>query len=129
MNCPHCGIHIDEHEAGRCLDAWVIEKAMNWWGISEEDGWFGWNYENEMEVYDWIPRVSTSISAAWEVVKKLNRSGYMVEIINDCVAWSVVFRNIDTGKNFTSDWRASLETQICRAAIKATLLDNSSDNV
>lgn len=30
MNCPHCEVHIDEHSASRCLDAWVAEIVMGW---------------------------------------------------------------------------------------------------
>lgn len=28
MNCPTCGLNIDEHPANRCLDAWVAEEVM-----------------------------------------------------------------------------------------------------
>lgn len=30
MNCPHCEIDINKHEATRCLDAWVAEQVMGW---------------------------------------------------------------------------------------------------
>ncbi len=30
MNCPTCGIDIDQHPANRCMDAWVAEKVMGW---------------------------------------------------------------------------------------------------
>ncbi|KKK65183.1 hypothetical protein LCGC14_2976710, partial [marine sediment metagenome] len=32
MKCPHCQIEVDEHEANRCLDAWVAEVVMDWFG-------------------------------------------------------------------------------------------------
>lgn len=28
MNCPTCGLDIDEHPANRCLDAWVAREVM-----------------------------------------------------------------------------------------------------
>jgi hypothetical protein len=28
LKCPYCGTHIDEHEATRCLDAWVANKVL-----------------------------------------------------------------------------------------------------
>lgn len=28
--CPHCGTPITEHEATRCLDAWVAEAVTGW---------------------------------------------------------------------------------------------------
>ena len=30
MKCPHCKTEIDEHDANRCLDAWVAEGVMGW---------------------------------------------------------------------------------------------------
>lgn len=32
INCPHCNTQIDEHEASRCLDAWVANEVMGWRG-------------------------------------------------------------------------------------------------
>ena len=28
--CPECGTHIDEHEAGECIDAWAAKDVMEW---------------------------------------------------------------------------------------------------
>lgn len=28
MNCPTCGLSVDEHPANRCLDAWVAEVVF-----------------------------------------------------------------------------------------------------
>lgn len=30
MNCPHCKTHIDEHQADRCLDAWIAQDVLDW---------------------------------------------------------------------------------------------------
>ena len=30
IKCPTCGVEIDEHSAGRCLDAWVASVVMGW---------------------------------------------------------------------------------------------------
>lgn len=30
MNCPNCEKTIDEHEAGPCLDLWIIEDVLKW---------------------------------------------------------------------------------------------------
>ena len=136
MNCPRCNVHIDEHPASPCLNAWVAEAVMGFKkyifpGQNPKSLWddrdvfdrlikMGFTHKDTAGNTVRVPPFSTSIAAAWEVVKKLNQSGYIVEIINDCVAWSVVFHNIDTDERFTSDWKTSLEVQICRAAIKAS---------
>ena len=152
MQCPHCDIAITEHEASRCLDAWVAEVVMGWkpyriiqYNIlyppsrqafcdehpvlyREFDPEMSYEFDSE-HFYDSrvpdgftqpiVPAYGTSITDAWEVVEKLNSSGHVVEIVNDCVAWSVRFTNLDSGKKYVSDWKCSLETQICRAALEA----------
>ena len=30
MNCPNCNKTINEHEAGPCLDLWIIEDVLKW---------------------------------------------------------------------------------------------------
>lgn len=148
MNCPHCQTPIEEHKATRCLDAWIAEKVLGYRHgvpLPNSAGWMPpdaevvdtgnpWTTTSTGGTYPfivngtlfamrgafgrtWSP--STSIADAWEVVTKLNSSGYIVEIMNDCIAWSVCFTNIDSDKKYTSDWKCSLQTQICRAALKA----------
>ena len=123
MKCPHCDVRVDEHETSRCLDAWVAEDVMGWTKkkIKGSDGVTRTYWKSETKPYKelWQFSPSANIADTWEVVEKLNSSGHVVEIINDCVAWSVRFINIDTDKKYISDWKCSLETQICHAAIKA----------
>ena len=129
MKCPHCDISIDEHEAARCFDAWIAEDVMGLcshllefeWTDKEGDRYCECGKCGETIKHPELKCYGTSIEAAWEVVKKLNSSGHVVEIIHDCVAWSVVFHNIDTDERFTADWKQSLEAQICKAALKATV--------
>ena len=90
LSCPHCETEIDEHEASRCLDAWVAEEVMGLCGHyllmdvrGEDDGdyitWtckfceeefrglsFGKGWKNPH-----LHNYSTSIAAAWEVVERL----------------------------------------------------------
>lgn len=118
INCPNCSNPIDEHEAGTCLDEWIAKDVMGFrQHMISELVWVDESTHQYIQKKDWLP--STDIRAAWDVVKKLNRNGYIVEIINDCVAWNVCFMNIDSDKKYVSDWKCSLETQICRAALKA----------
>ena len=30
LKCPRCGVELENHEAGRCLDEWIAEKVMGW---------------------------------------------------------------------------------------------------
>ena len=61
----------------------------------------------------------TRIADAWLVVEKMNGDGYIVEIVNDLVAWSVCFIHADGDVKYTADWKQPLEAQICLAALKA----------
>jgi len=93
--CPRCGKPVDEHEAGRCLDAWFAEVVMGWrwfqrtsdpacvWLLPPDtpvDGAFGivGPFLVLTEQPDWVtpdningrthrmPHYSTDIAAAWE---------------------------------------------------------------
>jgi hypothetical protein len=68
--CPHCGIHIDEHEATRCLDKWIANDVLGVYDkICQEETRFMLPESVNLPYY------STSIAAAWEVVEKLWISG------------------------------------------------------
>ena len=132
MNCKRCDRPIDQHEAGSETDACVAVVVM---GSSKpvyphshphinpiytEDGyWICYPEYKDGDVCEWeaIP-FSTKIFQAWKVIEKLNSEGYCIEIMHDCIAWSVVFMHINGEERLTSDWKCSLETQICRAALK-----------
>ena len=30
MNCPHCDVQIDDHEASPCMDLWVMQDVFGW---------------------------------------------------------------------------------------------------
>lgn len=65
---------MGERKAGRELDALVAEKVM---GV-----------ETMQKLYPsmmakggaWLPHFSTDIAAAWEVVEKMRREGYIFDI-------------------------------------------------
>lgn len=79
MNCPHCETHIDEHEATRCLDAWIAEVVMGHSDIrKQEDSWEYCLYTGDChEPYGVNCFFSTSISAAWLVVEKFGDGGFI----------------------------------------------------
>ena len=127
MNCPRCDTEVDEHEAGRETDACVAKVVMGELALLAPSpiyvGRFHWVRKGEWYLADGpkaVPYYSIDIAAAWEVVGRVNKGGHIVEIVNDMVAWSVTFIHVDEPeKKYTSDWRASLPVQICRAALKS----------
>ena len=114
MTCPHCGIGVEEHGAGRCLDAWV---ACTIFAKRVKDyGKFGWRCE---DTADAVFRYSSDISCAWEIVKWFHND-------NDCLSlayvlqphegmkWEARFRIVDV-------WAIAdtAPLAICRAALLA----------
>lgn len=121
MNCPHCNVHIDEHPASRCLDAWVARGVMDWMLVITHDDvdWVCADSEGQRRL---IPAYSTDIAAAWEVVEKLSQycyvdigvdvSGAQVQIdVNDNGEWQLAF--VESTRADTAP------LAISRAAIKA----------
>lgn len=122
------------YQAGRDLDALVAEKVMGLIPIQEtfeshhngdavtvtkwclEDG-------NQIGEYGFCPRYSTSIEAAWEVVRKMG----MVLIENSGEAfgqpdeWNVQFvgRDSEGEPHWVSAGASTCELAICLAAMKA----------
>jgi len=115
IRCPHCDTSVDEHEAGRCLDAWVAEDLMGWtrsvagnypWQMTPPHGLVG-----RLKVY-LVPKYSTDIAAAWEVVGRV-REGKGNCDMQWRVEWGFSF-----GSDFYS-WAPTAPLAICRAALKA----------
>lgn len=124
-------------EAGRELDALVAEKVMR---LSPCDAWqmFRWTmnggewiHRNEICQYDNkcypaqnCPYYSTDITAAWEVVVKMENDDYWwtAEDVNpnsDPVAYSCTFSK--NGKWYTAEWDFSMPLAICKSALLAVL--------
>ena len=108
MNCPHCDTPIDEHEASRCLDAWV-----------------------DFVVFGAEPRImsngqivgrkffSTDIAAAWGVVAEANYDNVMkLRWYNPDGRTSLHTVVFGFGEK-TEGEGESAPLAICRAALKA----------
>jgi len=122
---------------GRELDALVAEKAMGWKlqcyesGVyatepgqyddaSKNDGWLWEGDEVSREAYEFNP--STDISAAWEVVEKLNFLSFTVSRENCCgVRCDVVcYNDVDMkDKVIVAGEALTAPHAICLAALKA----------
>jgi len=123
--CPNCATEVDEHEAGRCLDAWVASAVFNEpepksrFDRPSEDGAWRWTG-------DYVPRFapkpfSTDIAAAWEVVGRVS-NGYYIDIGVDEHGAQVQINKYEDGSWDILPESIRADTAplaICRAAIKA----------
>lgn len=146
IKCPTCGIALLEHPANRCLDAWVATAVMGWEKF--EVGYFGsdssprqneleeWMDKNEIEsVGDyfidvdkdfWIEeekwKPSSDISAAWEVVEKMEGDWWKMEFLTGIHAAMFEKPNMkcadQTYHEATAD---TMSLAICRASLLAVL--------
>ena len=133
MNCPHCGVHVDEHPENACFNAWVATGVMEIDSIRRHDKKGPGRVVEAYAVYSddsedgyamyWLNsdfyNYSGHIAAAWRVVEKVLKKDVLARVRLDSgsFAWTVWVSNKDI-----STW-ASGETAplaICRAAIKAT---------
>ena len=117
IKCPHCDTSVDEHEAGRCLDAWVAEAVMGCKPADRQaspDGIVSLTESDDRIIYlpDWSP--SAKIAAAWEVVGRFFR----FDVGTDGMLYLC-----EVGISPTRKFIASADTAplaICRAALKGS---------
>ena len=95
MNCPSCGISIDQHPANRCLDACVAEKVMGL-RVCRDYGFQG----NHDLVIGEIPRYSTTIKGAWALADELRERGLHLQMNDTMSAYRARFFTVDS----TTDW-------------------------
>ena len=128
LHCPHCDTSGDEHEAGRCLDAWVARDVMGlepvlfdepYGGLGKPAGRRGWYIPpvHPVEYY------STDIAAAWEVWAKLSpKYDYRMDRIGPELVYlsvSVDAEDSPTGTHWFIWGDGPAPLAICRAALKA----------
>lgn len=73
MNCQTCGIPVLQHEANRCLDAWVAERVLghHFYQTSTGELW-----STDLPGYYFLAHYSTDIAAAWMVFEKFKGHGW-----------------------------------------------------
>ncbi len=125
MKCPHCDTQIDEHEADKCMDAWVAEAVMGWIEDKENPGLYNKiTYDNSgMVQWNKLPPYSTSIADAWQVVEKLEERNAWVSLDKVPTNTNWDFRGI-IDELEPSEVRfiahaPTAQLAICRAALKA----------
>ena len=133
LNCPRCNKDVDEHEAGRCMDAWIAEAVMelppreHTFRYEEgntpdgTDGWAGFQCSYcDAAVGSAAPCLlyySTQIADVWTVVDRLQGEPeqFFFGIRRTPAVdgrWHVEF-----GALFAADENLCLA--ICRAALKS----------
>ena len=124
LHCPTCGVHIDEHEAGGCLDLWAGEVVMG----------FGYNEESSGLSKRWFgrpDRYSERIGPAWMLVEKLVNDSLSPTVFWDDgddkpehAAWAACIAHYgETEDEFwlCDGFADTAPLAITRAAIKASL--------
>lgn len=120
MNCPRCETLIDDHEAIRCLDAWVAEEVMDRKLAIKNGNW--WMEDAEINAaFCKLPKYSTSIEAAWEVLMKLHQQdwGYSVSFRSVMLCHESWIASSVAQSRPVIEEKGDIELAICRAAIKA----------
>lgn len=122
-------MNVNEMEAGRELDALVAQHVMGCKVLgSELTGFFcGCSPETHRDKDGFLPRFSTDIAAAWEIVEKVKATssrGYVLDFLRG--EWTVGLRACgDAGEPELYDHCAGCAEEaplaICKAALKAAL--------
>ena len=106
MKCPHCGVSIDEHEAGRDTDICVAVVVMEW---EPPDGavWGDMSFSP-----------STEIAPAWEVVGRaeIHTIRRVASQEDDSPSEWAAIKYLDP---LTHGVAPKAPLAICRAALKA----------
>ena len=126
IKCPNCKNPIDEHEAGREMDACIAIVVMKWIPDSEHmDGkitYFNKSRFGKQGIrWDRARHTSTEIEEAWKVVEKIGNNnlitmtGYLYDGRENW--WSVKLRGLGPIRAST------VPLAICRAALNAVAND------
>ena len=118
MNCPHCGVHIDEHPASRCLDAWVAVDVMELAGVGL-DSVGDFQYLHSPDRPHFVSEYSTDIAAAWEVEQKIEELKLRARYVQHLVA-AMLGKEVDSDEDMWWLLAHASPLDRCRAAIKAT---------
>ena len=99
LNCRNCGTHIDEHEAGPCLDSWVQNYVLD-------------SKAKKVKPYSTDANLSMEIiKRCWYVAMKY------VTVLNESAIQVTIYPARADFKYTSTDDLLSLA--VCRAAIKA----------
>lgn len=120
MNCPTCGISILGHPANDCLNRWVAEKVMGW-NLEYRDGNYSWRTGKRYKAYYFYP--SSYIVDTWEVVRKMHKQGYLMDIESGWEKENIEVYNVKFYKpsSISNAFAPTAPLAICRAALLAVM--------
>ena len=137
MNCPRCGKPVDEHEAGRCLDAWFAEVVMGWVRLGccplygslwDDEAIFnamengGFTHRRPCGCTGIVPKASTSITAAWEGLDQFRRFSFH----RGTFFWCAI--TLPSGRIADALEAPTAPLAIVRACLKAKLAEKEADD-
>ena len=111
-------------KAGRELDALVAEKVMGHSVLVLEGHPFIYHPEGYQQA---VPKYSTDVADAWEMVDKLSKDGYFMHIYGHDARWSVGYISPSLSRRWNKEKveieglckSESAPLSICLAALKA----------
>lgn len=116
---------MSEKLVGRELDAAVAENIMDWVRVPIKSILTDFQYRTPSQIgLMWpssVPRYSTDIAAAFQVVEKSRRWSMHFRRSRSESMWTVLFVRCDTAHEVQS---VSLPEAICRAALSAVEKEN-----
>ncbi len=118
--CPHCKTEIDEHEANRCLDAWVWKAVFGLDARPDPEGVYGFvRFKKGWGYGEPVPYYSTDMEASWRVIETANDDNAMTHRWYNARG-RTSFHHIGFGFGKKVGARAStMQLAVCRAALKA----------
>ncbi len=129
MNCPRCDKEISDHEANRCLDAWIAERVLGFEifddmknGVCLTVDRFFFKPIPYYPPHGWLPvyKYSILIEETWEIVAKLTDKTQRFELItgHQDIAWIVGEKSGPKLGLYVCGVGDTMPLAICRVALK-----------
>jgi len=121
--CPHCDTSVDEHDSGRCLDAWVAEAVMGLDVHKPHEAVAAFRGQFSVGKHDMpLLRYSIDIAAAWEVVGRVGKN-HLIQLTGFLYEGRLNYWRFDIRESDMGPRSDTAPLAICRAALKAGIND------
>ncbi len=127
---------MSETPAGRELDALVAEKVMGWKAGTVEHFASIPDTEEHASTHGLLPRYSTDMNAAWEIVRALQKRGYTLALVQESTnvhrdrwwaRFTITFDDLEpvhpdrgwrSASAYVDELNIAASVAICRAALE-----------